>query len=190
MQFYRRHAKPVIDRGSALFTLILLSPLLGIVAILIRLEDGGPAIFHQMRVGKDAAPFRIRKFRSMAVGSPNLPSAQIETPRLTRVGRVIRRLNIDELPQLFNVLVGDMSLIGPRPGIPSQIRLHALRTENGAITCRPGMTGWAQVNSYDQMSEEEKARLDGEYHSKLSARFDFEIFLKTFLYLLRPPPKY
>jgi O-antigen biosynthesis protein WbqP len=187
---YQTIWKPVVDRVFGLLAIVALSPLLLISALLIRLEDGGPALFRQQRVGKDGQNFQIFKFRSMPTGTRTRTSADGGGLALTRVGRIIRRLNIDELPQLFNVARGEMSLIGPRAGLPSQTELHNLRRENGAIALKPGISGLAQVEAYDGMSEAKKAMWDGQYASKLSFAGDIRIVLRTVLYLFKPPPTY
>src|SRR5205823_7797451 len=120
-------------------------------ALLIHLEDRGPVLFRQQRSGRDGRPFRIFKFRSMPVNTGDVPSSQARSLRVTRVGQIIRRLNIDELPQLINILRGDMSVVGPRPALPTQTALLDMRKANAAIKCKPGLTGLAQVNSYDNM---------------------------------------
>jgi O-antigen biosynthesis protein WbqP len=170
--------------------LVLLSPLLLLVAIAIRIEDGGPPIFRQQRVGRAGAPFTIYKFRSMPVGTPNMPSVAAGGLRVTRVGRVLRRTNIDELPQLWNVLKGDMSLVGPRPALPSQTVLLTLREAAGVLSLRPGLTGLAQVNAYDGMPETEKVQWEDRYARRVSFGRDLAILLRTFVYLLRRPPSY
>ncbi|HJU84223.1 MAG TPA: sugar transferase [Holophagaceae bacterium] len=187
---YRRFFKRVLDALVAAFSLLLLSPLMLLTALAIRLEDGGPALFRQMRVGRDGHPFSIFKFRSMAVNAGNLPSAQAGGLPITRVGRLIRRTNIDELPQLLNILKGDMSLVGPRPALPSQEHLTELRRANGALACRPGLTGLAQVESYDGMPEEEKAKHDGAYSARVAFLRDLWLVLRTFAYLAHRPPTY
>lgn len=190
MNIYRSIGKPLIDRLVGIAAIFTLFPLLLVPAILIRLEDSGPALFRQQRVGKDGEIFNIFKFRSMPVGTPTRSSADSEGLGLTRVGRIIRRLNIDELPQLLNVVLGDMSLIGPRAGLPSQTTLHELRRENGAVALKPGISGLAQVEAYDGMTESEKASWDGQYAGKLSLMGDVVIILRTFLYLVKRPPTY
>lgn len=187
---YGRYGKRVLDVSASAMVLILLSPLLLVVAVLIKVFDPGPIIFRQTRVGKDGCDFDFFKFRSMPVGTKTLPSDQLGEVRLTWVGRLLRRSNLDELPQLWLVLVGKMSLIGPRPGLRTQHELFELRLRNGAMACRPGLTGLAQVNSYDGMSVAEKAACDGKYARNISFWGDVSIVLKTFLYLLRPPPVY
>ena len=168
----------------------LLAPVMAVVAVLIKVCDPGPVIFCQVRVGLDGNKFAFYKFRSMPVNTASVSSDKIGVISLTWVGRFLRRSNLDELPQLFNILRGDMSLVGPRPPIESQIELIELRKETGALSCRPGLTGLAQVNSFDGMSVEEKARFDAEYASKISFLGDIRIILKTFLYLLKPAPVY
>lgn len=190
MVIYRTVGKPIVDLVFSVWAIFLLSPLLLITALLIHLEDGGGAIFRQRRVGKNGENFSIFKFRSMPVGTRTLTSAKGENIELTRVGRIIRRLNIDELPQLFNVVRGEMSLIGPRAGLPSQTVLHEMRRENGAIELKPGISGLAQVEAYDGMSEADKAMWDGRYAEKLSFTGDIFIILRTLFYLLRHPPTY
>ena len=187
---YERCGKRLIDIFVAAIALVVLSPLIFTVALLIKVFDSGPIIFRQGRVGKDGCDFVFFKFRSMPVGTKSLPSDQVGTVRLTWIGRLIRRSNLDELPQLWLILVGKMSLVGPRPPLRTQQELIELRLKNGALRCRPGLTGLAQVNSYSGMSVAEKAGYDGKYAGTISLRVDFFIVLKTFSYLLRTPPVY
>lgn len=187
---YERFGKRLVDLLVAATALIVLSPLMLIVVLLIKLFDPGPIIFRQVRVGKDGCDFDFFKFRSMPEGTKSLPSDQVGKVRLTWIGRLIRRSNLDELPQLWLVLVGKMSLIGPRPPLRTQQELLVLRLQNGALRCRPGLSGLAQVNSYDGMSVAEKAGYDGKYARRISFWGDVSILLETFLYLLRPPPVY
>lgn len=187
---YLRFGKVVFDVALAGLALISLLPLLLFVSILIRLEDGGPALFRQMRSGKDGNLFELLKFRSMPIATVDMPSTEARNLSITRVGRFIRRTNIDELPQLINILRGDMSLVGPRPALPSQAMLLALRAKSGATALRPGLTGMAQINSYDGMHESEKAAFDSKYVSTVSFLTDLGIILRTFTYLLKPPPVY
>lgn len=182
--------KRLIDIIASLLAIVLLSPIMLVVALLVKLQDGGPPIFKQTRVGRHGNEFLFFKFRSMPVSTPNVESSDVRKLTVTPLGKVIRRTNLDELPQLFNILKGDMSLIGPRPPIPGQAGLVALRRENGALALRPGLTGWAQVNSYDYMPEEEKARLDGEYAQRISLWMDIQIVFRTFVYLTKKPPTY
>ena len=187
---YAAGPKRVLDIAAAILALVLLSPLLAIVALAIRIGDPGPVIFRQRRVGRNGALFDFYKFRSMPTNTGDIPSDRLDEIRLSAIGRLIRRTNLDELPQLVNILKGDMSLIGPRPPLPGQVELIELRRRSGALACRPGLSGWAQVNSFDGMSVETKAAFDAEYARKVSFMRDVGIVLRTFAYLLRPPPKY
>jgi O-antigen biosynthesis protein WbqP len=187
---YRRFFKRVFDVTVAVLALILLSPVMLAVALLIYLEDRGSVFFRQRRVGAGGREFEFVKFRSMPEGSESVPSTQAASIPVTHVGRFIRRTNIDELPQLFAVIRGDMSIVGPRPALPKQNALCAFRRQNGSIDCLPGMTGLAQVNAYDGMPEEEKAGYDGEYVRSLSFATDLRVIFRTFGYLTRKPPVY
>lgn len=182
--------KRVIDMVGAILALLLLSPLLVVIALVIRLGDGGPALFRQSRVGRHGEIFTMLKFRSMPVATPNLPSAAAGELTVTPVGKFIRRTNIDELPQLFNILSGDMSFIGPRPALAAQTTLLALRRERGVLMARPGLTGLAQVNSYHGMSESEKVHWEQRYVRRITLWGDITIVARTFVYLLKPPPVY
>jgi O-antigen biosynthesis protein WbqP len=187
---YQRYFKRLFDILSSAAALVVLSPLMLFVAFAIQLEDRGPALFRQRRVGKDGRNFTFLKFRSMPVNAPNVPSTAGATLRVTRVGALIRRTSIDELPQLLNILAGDMSVVGPRPAIPSQAALIAMREARGVFRCAPGLTGLAQINSYDGMPEEEKVSWDATYCDTVSFTGDMMIILRTFGYLLKPPPTY
>jgi len=187
---YRRHGKRVMDVVLATAGLIVSAPLALAVAGAVALESGLPVLFVQDRVGQGGRVFRLMKFRSMALGTPDVPSSEVGVLEVTRVGAVIRRLNLDELPQLLNVLRGDMILVGPRPALPSQKDLIALRRKGGAEEVKPGLTGLAQVNSFDGMSAETKARYDNEYAASVSLVGDLRIFPQTLRYLMSPPPVY
>ena len=187
---YEKLFKRFFDIAICIAAFFLLMPVMFFLAVLIKVFDPGPIIFRQNRVGLDGNIFVFYKFRSMPVNTANLPSDKIGAISLTWVGRFLRRSNLDELPQLLNILKGDMSLVGPRPPIESQIELLELRREARALSCRPGLTGLAQVNSFDGMSVEEKARFDADYASQISFLGDIRIILKTFLYLLKPAPVY
>jgi O-antigen biosynthesis protein WbqP len=161
-----------------------------LIAVAISVEDGGPVLFRQKRVGRGGELFEVLKFRSMPVATRDLPSAQAGRVKVTRVGKIIRRTNLDELPQLINILRGQMSVVGPRPPLPSQRELCRIRETNGAIDCKPGLTGLAQINAYDGMPEKEKAKWDGTYAATLSFVSDMTIILRTFRYLSKRPPVY
>lgn len=187
---YLRFGKRFFDITFSIFGAIFLMPFLFFAAIMIKIFDPGPVIFKQKRIGLLGKSFDFYKFRSMPVNTGDIPSDQVGMVKLTWVGRFIRRTNIDELPQLFNILKGDMSIVGPRPPIGSQRELIELRRHSGALNCRPGLTGLAQVSSYDGMKVPEKAALDARYANSISFRLDVFIILKTFIYIFRPPPVY
>jgi O-antigen biosynthesis protein WbqP len=187
---YFRAFKRGADILGAACAFILLSPILLAIATAIRLEDRQPALFRQARVGRGGAEFTIFKFRSMPVATPNVPSAAATRLTVTRVGRFIRRTNLDELPQLLNILSGDMSFIGPRPALHAQAALIDLRRQQGVLAIRPGLTGLAQVNAYDGMPESEKVDWERRYLERITFLGDLRILLQTIVYLLRPPPVY
>ncbi len=187
---YLRFFKRVLDIGFSSLALAGLAPILGLVVLAIRLEDRGPAVFRQTRVGRNGSTFILLKFRSMPVDTRSVESAAAGSLYLTRVGRFVRRTNLDELPQLVNVLRGEMSMIGPRPALPSQDELLRLRRANGSAVLRPGLTGLAQVNSYDGMSLLEKAEWDGRYADMVGWWTDIRIVVRTAGYLFRGPPTY
>lgn len=170
--------------------LLVTSPILVLAMLLVWLEDRHSPIFRQQRVGKDGELFEILKLRSMPVSTPDVESSAATEMKLTRMGPIIRRTNVDELPQLLCILRGDMSIVGPRPAIPAQTDLLEMRQANGSAALKPGLTGLAQLRSYDGMSPEEKAAHDGEYAQNHSALYDLGLILKTGRYLLSPPPQY
>lgn len=179
-----------LDFTGAAFLLGLAAPVLLITSVAIMVEDGAPVLFRQRRSGAAETPYTIYKFRSMTHDTPNVSSADLVHDTTTRVGRTIRRLSLDELPQLFNVVRGEMSLVGPRPALPSQHILLGLRRDSGASNLKPGMTGLAQIRSFDGMSDEVKAAADAEYATTVSLSRDLRILLETVGYLLRQPPVY
>lgn len=187
---YQRFGKRLLDLLIVASATLVLLPFMLLLALLIKVFDPGPIIFKQKRIGRGGAVFDFYKFRSMPVNTGDLPSDKVGPLKLTWIGKLIRRTNLDELPQLFNVLKGDMSIVGPRPPIPSQTELTELRRDNGALECRPGLTGLAQVSSFDGMSVPQKAAFDGQYANKVSFWGDVSIILRTFVYLLKPPPVY
>lgn len=187
---YRSLIKRIIDVFFSLLTCIILLPILLAVAIIIWVQDGGPVFFIHQRIGQNGKLFDFYKFRSMPINTPLVESKDTHSLSITPFGKFIRRTNIDELPQLINILKGDMSLIGPRPPIPSQTELVELRRANGSLYVRPGLTGWAQVNAYDYMPLAEKARFDGEYSQRISFLFDAYIVIRTLSYLRKKPPVY
>ena len=173
--------KRLLDIAAGLAGLIALSPLLLGLAIAVRLESPGPALHWSRRVGRRNRIFAMPKFRSMRTDAPDVPTHELADPQqwVTPLGRFLRRTSLDELPQLWSVLKGDMSLVGPRPALHSQEDLVALRTAAGVDALRPGLTGWAQINGRDELPIPEKARLDHEYLQRMSLAFDFKILAAT-----------
>jgi len=157
------------------------------VAILVRATSPGPVIYWSDRVGRAGRTFRMPKFRTMRVDTPELPTDRLEDPRryLTPIGGLLRKTSIDEIPQLWCILVGDMSLVGPRPALHNQHALVRLRQQSGTDTLRPGLTGWAQINGRDAVGDEEKARLDAEYMRRASLAMDARIIALTAWKVLR-----
>ena len=188
--FYIRIGKRLMDVSLAFFSVVILSWLLLLIILAIRLTSPGPVVFKQSRVGLWGNLFTIYKFRSMPLGTGDISSDQLGTVQIDKVGKFIRRTNLDELPQLFNILKGDMSLVGPRPPLPSQNQLIDLRRNSGALSYRPGLTGLAQVNGFDGMSVAEKAAFDTNYVNEVSFMNDMAIILRTFIYVSKPPPTY
>lgn len=182
--------KRFFDILLSIILIISLMPFFLIIGLIIYLQDFGSPIFFQKRVGEFGTEFLFLKFRSMPLSTPNVESKETSKLKITPFGKFIRRTNIDELPQFFNVFKGEMSFIGPRPPIPSQIELIELRKINGSINLKPGLTGWAQVNSFDGMSTNQKALFDGEYYNKKSFFFDCKILFKTLIYFTKRPPTY
>lgn len=182
--------KRLLDILLAVFLMILAFPIYIIVGLIIWVQDGGPSIFKQKRVGRNGDVFLFYKFRSMPINTPNVESRETTKLQITPFGKFIRLTNLDELPQFYNVLKGDMSFIGPRPPIPSQTELIELRKANGALALQPGLTGWAQVNAYDGMPTDQKAVFDGEYARRISFGMDLLILLKTIVYFTKKPPTY
>ena len=173
--------KRVLDFIISLFALIILSPLFLIVSVCILISDGSPVFFRQKRVGKNNELFEIYKFRTMKRGTENVASNDLSDAnvKITKFGKILRATSIDELPQFLNILNGTMSLIGPRPLIPEETEIRALRQKYNVYSVRPGITGWAQVNGRDNVSAEKKALLDKEYVEKQSLMFDIKIFFMT-----------
>jgi O-antigen biosynthesis protein WbqP len=160
------------------------------VGFAIFVDDGPPIVFVQTRIGRYGRPFTLYKFRSMVRNVGDIPSHQASVLGVTRVGRIIRRLNVDELPQLVNVINGSMSIVGPRPALPQQTGWTSIRNANGAITLRPGITGLAQVEAFDGMSAAQKAEYDYEYVRRLGLLCDIAVLARTVAYLARRPPVY
>ena len=173
--------KRALDIAGGLAGLILLSPLLAGLALAVRLDSPGPALHWSRRVGRRNGIFAMPKFRTMRTGAPDVATHLLADPHewVTPLGRFLRRTSLDELPQLWSVLKGDMSLVGPRPALFNQNDLVALRTADGVDALRPGLTGWAQINGRDELPIPEKARLDREYLERMSLAFDLRILAIT-----------
>jgi O-antigen biosynthesis protein WbqP len=173
--------KRALDILGAVAGLVGLSPIFLALCVAIPLESPGPALHWSRRVGRDNRIFRMPKFRSMRVGAPNVATHLLDDPDqwITPIGRFLRRTSLDELPQLWSVLIGDMSLVGPRPALFNQDDLVALRTAGGVHHLRPGLTGWAQVNGRDELPIPQKVQLDIEYLERRSLAFDLRILAAT-----------
>lgn len=173
--------KRLLDMAAALGGLVALSPLLLALAVAVRLESPGPSLHWSRRVGRGNRIFLMPKFRSMRVGAPNVATHLLDDPAqwVTPLGRFMRRTSLDELPQLASVLIGHMSLVGPRPALFNQDDLIALRTASGVDRLRPGLTGWAQIHGRDDLPIADKASLDGHYLKTMSLRLDLLILWRT-----------
>ncbi len=185
---YAKFFKRLIDLVlSGLGLIVLAIPML-IVAVIIRCEDPGPVIFKQKRIGIHKKHFNLYKFRSMKMDTPHdMPTHMLKNPEqyILKVGGFIRKTSIDELPQLWNIFKGDMSIIGPRPALWNQDDLIAERDKYGANDVKPGLTGWAQINGRDELEIPVKAKLDGEYVEKMSFGFDCKCFFGTIKSVLK-----
>lgn len=187
---YKSLFKRALDVVVSFGSILILSPILIIVALIIYFQDKGTPFFIQKRVGFNADEFVVFKFRSMPLNTANVPSSDFSKLKITPFGKFIRRTNLDELPQLLNILTGDMSIVGPRPSLSSQENLIKLRKEKNVYSCKPGLTGLAQVNSFDGMPDEKKAYWDGLYASNITFVQDVRIVLNTLVYLTKKPPTY
>ena len=179
---YDRYMKRPLDFIMSLAGIIVLSPVLLVIILCIKLSSPGPIFFKQKRVGIHKSHFNILKFRTMRIDTPkDVPTHLLENPEqyITGIGRFLRKTSLDELPQLFNILKGDMAVIGPRPALWNQYDLIAERDKYGANDILPGLTGWAQINGRDELEIDVKARLDGEYVQKMSFLFDCKCFFGT-----------
>ncbi len=176
----------MLNRLLALILLLILSPVFLGVALTIFIEDGSPIFFKQKRVGINYSFFNIYKFRSMKRNTPNVATHLLENPAtyLLRIGGVLRKLSLDELPNLINIIKGEMVFVGPRPALYNQDDLMALRVAAGVDKLKPGITGWAQINGRDEISIEAKVALEKEYLERKSVWFDLVIVVKTFTSVL------
>ena len=166
--------------------LLILSPIFLVVACAILIEDGGPIFFTQKRVGINYSFFNIYKFRSMKKNTPNVATHLLINPEqyLLKIGGILRKLSLDELPNLINIIKGEMVFVGPRPALYNQDDLMTFRVATGVDKLKPGITGWAQINGRDDISIEKKVQLEQEYMFKKSFLFDLEIVIKTFTSVL------
>ncbi|MDP3443070.1 MAG: sugar transferase [Ignavibacteria bacterium] len=180
--------KRVFDISTSLLSLVLFSPILVILAILIKLGSKGPILFKQERVGKDKVYFNILKFRTMRIDTPrNMPTHLLKNPDqwITPIGKFLRKFSLDELPQLLNILRGEMSVVGPRPALWNQYDLIELRDKYNINSLVPGLTGWAQVNGRDELSTELKVSFDKVYIEKKSLWFDMKCIIYTLFKVLK-----
>ena len=185
---YQNVIKRLLAIVLSLLGLICLGWLLILLCIAIKIDSPGPVLFKQKRVGKGMSHFYILNFRTMRIDTPkDMPTHLLANPEqyITRVGKFLRKTSLDELPQLINILKGDMAIIGPRPALWNQFDLIAERDRYGANDIRPGLTGWAQINGRDELEIDVKAKLDGEYVERLSFGFDVKCFLGTIAAVLR-----
>lgn len=185
---YKKYIKRLIDIVLSAAALVILAVPMVIFAMLVKLDSKGPVLFWQKRVGAHKETFMMPKFRSMYTETPSdMPTHLLTDPErwITPVGKIYRKLSIDELPQIFSILAGKMSIIGPRPALWNQDDLIAERDKYGANDVRPGLTGWAQINGRDELEIPVKAKLDGEYVQNMSFLFDCKCFFGTILAVLR-----
>jgi O-antigen biosynthesis protein WbqP len=180
--------KRIMDILLSVIGLIALSPVFIIIVLAIKVDSKGQIFFKQKRIGKDKKIFDILKFRTMQISAPkDSPTHMLDNPEMyiTKVGKFLRKTSLDELPQIWNIIVGDMSIIGPRPALWNQYDLIDERDKYGANRIRPGLTGLAQINGRDELSIEVKARFDGEYFEKISLGLDMKIFLMTIIKIFK-----
>ncbi len=185
---YQRYGKRLTDIILSFLGLVLLAPLFLLIAIWVKLDSKGPILFRQKRFGRNKTYFNILKFRTMRVDTPkDVPTHLLNNPHahITRCGRFLRKTSLDELPQIWNIFVGHMSVIGPRPALWNQEDLIHARDKYGANNVRPGLTGWAQINGRDELEIDEKAKFDGDYVRNICFRIDVVSFWVTIGCVLR-----
>jgi len=185
---YKKSLKQIIDVIVAIIGLIVSSPVFLLLIICIKLDSKGPVLFKQRRIGKGKKEFYILKFRTMKIDTPkDMPTHLLVDPDMyiTKVGKFLRKTSLDELPQIINIIKGEMSIIGPRPALWNQYDLIKERDKYGANDVTPGLTGWAQINGRDELPIDVKAKLDGEYVDKLSPLFDLKVFFMTIKSVLK-----
>ena len=185
---YKKFIKRLLDIIISGMAIPMLALPMAVIAIIVKLDSKGPVLFKQKRVGKNKTYFMMPKFRTMYTETPaNMPTHMLSDPTrwITKSGRILRKTSLDELPQIFSIFIGKMSIIGPRPALWNQDDLIAERDLYGANDVRPGLTGWAQVNGRDELEIPLKAKLDGEYVEKLSFSMDVKCFYKTVVSVLK-----
>lgn len=185
---YKKLIKRMIDLLLSTLGIVVLAVPMLIIAIIIKIDDPGPVFFKQKRVGIHKTHFYLLKFRSMKMATPHdMPTHMLSNPEqyITKIGKYLRKSSLDELPQLFNIWLGQMSIVGPRPALWNQYDLIEERDKYGANDIKPGLTGWAQINGRDELEIDVKARFDGEYTAKMSFWFDCKCFFGTFISVLR-----
>lgn len=179
---YDKYVKRGIDKALSFAGLVVLAPVYAGISLAIVIDDPGPILFTQKRVGKDKQYFKLHKFRSMKMSTPHdVPTHMLENPEqyITRVGKILRKLSLDELPQIWDIFIGNMAVIGPRPALWNQDLLTAERDKYCVNNIRPGLTGWAQINGRDELEIDLKAKLDGDYYVAESLAFDSKCFFDT-----------
>lgn len=184
---YKKFFKRFLDIVLSGLGLIVLSPVYLAIIIAIKIDDPGPAFFSQDRIGIHKTIFKVHKFRSMKMSTPHdVPTHQLENPEqyITKVGAFLRKTSLDELPQIWDVFIGKMSAVGPRPALWNQYDLIEERDKYGANDVKPGLTGWAQINGRDTLEIPDKARFDGEYAQNISFLFDMKCFFKSIISVL------
>lgn len=180
--------KRTFDLIISLISIIVLSPLLFLIALIIKFGSEGPILFKQERVGKNKVHFSILKYRTMRIDTPNnMPTHLLDNPDqwITPIGKFLRKYSLDELPQLFNIFIGEMSIVGPRPALWNQYDLIELRDKYNINSLVPGLTGWAQVNGRDELSIEAKVEFDKVYYEKMSIWFDIKCIFYTVFKVLK-----
>lgn len=185
---YQIFVKRLLDIVLSAVGIVLLLPVFLAIAFWVKADSKGPILFKQTRIGKGKRHFIMYKFRTMKIDTPSdIPTHKFQTPDsfITYAGRILRKTSLDEIPQLWNVLKGEMSIIGPRPALWNQDDLIAERDKYGANDILPGLTGWAQINGRDELSIIKKAELDGEYVKRMSLSFDAQCFVRTIMSVLR-----
>lgn len=179
--------KRIFDFIMSLLAFIVFSPIILIICFVIKLTSPGPVFFKQRRIGKDNKEFNILKFRTMRIDTPNIATHLLQNPDkwITPIGKFLRKTSLDELPQLINIIKGDMSIVGPRPALYNQYDLKDMRTEVGVHKLIPGLTGWAQINGRDELELKDKVALDKEYLDKQNFIFDIKIIFMTVFSVLK-----